>query len=57
MKGPSSYTYALNVYRYFMDWSEELVEICEFFPVVSSKLIILMYFGILVVLVERKGVS
>jgi hypothetical protein len=57
MERTSSRTYRLDVHRYFMDWSQEVVEMTEFFPVVVCELFILTYVGILVDLIKRKSVS
>jgi hypothetical protein len=40
-----------------VDRLEKVLKIAEFIPVVSIELFILRYYGILVTLVEREGVS
>jgi hypothetical protein len=53
MKGTYGYTNRLHVYRYFVNRFKQLSEIAEFLPVVLVELIVRMYGGILMTLVER----
>ena len=56
MKGACSCTNTLNVHRYFMDRSEELVEVIELLPIVLCKAIVYKDSGIWMVLVERESI-